>query len=144
MLRLTAPERDAWTKRVSSKFCCAARVRRGTTLIVASVVPDSQSQPSSVLAKAFSAKSFALRRPDASERVAAAHERHAVVKQFHARMILVDMWGELAGIYTDQGTLLGALVGALLGARVGALQGAVGTLLKGRSSVPRWGAFVGA
>jgi hypothetical protein len=32
VLRLTAPERDAWTKRVSSKFCCAARVRRGTTL----------------------------------------------------------------------------------------------------------------
>lgn len=48
VLRLTAPERDAWIKRVSSKFCCAARVRRGTTLIVSSVVPDSQSQPSSV------------------------------------------------------------------------------------------------
>jgi hypothetical protein len=99
VLRLTAPERDAWIKRVSSKFCCAARVRRGTTLIVSSVVPDSQSQPSSVLAKSISAKSFTLRRPDASERVAAAHERYAVVKQFHARMILVDMWAEYAGIY---------------------------------------------
>jgi hypothetical protein len=98
VLRLTAPERDAWIKRVSRKFCRAARVRRGTTLVISSVVPYSQSQPSSVLAKSFSAKSFALRRPDASERVAAAHERHAVVKQFHARMLLVDMWAEYAGI----------------------------------------------
>ncbi len=106
VLRLTAPERDGWIKRVLTKFCCAARVRRGTTLMISSVVPSSQSQPSSVLAKSFSVKSFALRRPDASERVAAAHERDAVVKQFHARMILVDMWAEYAGIYIGTVVLL--------------------------------------
>ncbi len=100
VLRLTAPERDAWVKRVvSSMFCCAARVRRGTTLIVASVVPDLQSQPSSVLARSVTAKAFPLRHSITSERVAAAHERHAVVKQFNARMMLIDMWAEYAGIY---------------------------------------------
>ena len=76
---------------------------------VSSVVPYSQSQPSSVLAKSFAAKSFALRRADASERVAAAHERHAVVKQFHARMIVVDLCGWLACNEASTATPLGAV-----------------------------------
>ena len=99
VLRLTAPERDAWVKRVSRRFCCASRGRRATTLVVTSVAPGSYGEPSSILAKSFSAATFNLRRADTSERVATAHERHAVIKQFRARMILVDMWSELAGIY---------------------------------------------
>ena len=51
VLRLTAPERDAWVKRVSRRFCCATRRRRATTLVVTSVVPGSHGQHSSVLAK---------------------------------------------------------------------------------------------
>jgi len=99
VLRLTAPERDAWVKRVSRRFCCATRRRRATTLVVTSVVPGSHGQPSSVLAEPFSASSLALDRSKTSERIAAADERDAVGKQFRARMILVDMWGEFAGIY---------------------------------------------
>jgi hypothetical protein len=100
VLRLTAPERDAWVKRVFRKFSCAARNRRGTTLVVtSSVAPGSHGQPSSALAESVSAASSALHRSKTSERVAAADERDAVVKQFRARMILVDMWGEFAGIY---------------------------------------------
>ena len=105
VLRLTAPERDAWVKRVSRRFCCATRRRRATTLVVtSSVAPASQGQPSSARAKSFSGTSSALHRSKTSERVAAADERDAVVKQFRARMILVDMWAELAGI------LIGSLV----------------------------------
>ena len=99
VLRLTAPERDAWVKRVSSRFCFASRRRRATTLVVTSVVPSSHDQPSSALAKSVSVTTAALRHTDTSERVAAAHERDAVVKQFNARMILVDLWAEYAGIY---------------------------------------------
>jgi hypothetical protein len=106
VLRLTAPERDAWVKRVSRRFAYGTGKRRGTTLVVApspSVAPVSQGQPSSVLAKPFSAASLAilraLHRSKRSERIAAAGERDAVVKQFRARMILVDMWAEFAGIY---------------------------------------------
>ena len=104
VLRLTAPERDAWVKRVSSRFCFASRRRRATTLVVTSTAPESEGQTSSILAKSISAATFNLRRADASERVATAQERHAIVKQFRARMILVDMWAELAGI------LIGSLV----------------------------------
>jgi hypothetical protein len=99
VLRLTAPERDAWVKRVSRRFGCGNRRRRATTLVVTSVVPGSHGQHSSVLAKSFSGTTSALHRSKTSERIAAADERDDVVKQFHARMILVDMWGELAGIY---------------------------------------------
>ena len=99
VLRLTAPERDAWVKRVSRRFGCGNRRRRATTLVVTSVVPGSHGQHSSVLAKSFSGTSSALHRSKTSERIAAADERDVVVKQFHARMILVDMWAELAGIY---------------------------------------------
>jgi len=99
VLRLTAPERDAWVKRVSRRFCCGTRERRGTTLVVTSVAPASQGQPSSALAKSLSGTSSALHRSKTSERIAAADERDAVVKQFRARMILVDMWSEFAGIY---------------------------------------------
>jgi hypothetical protein len=61
VLRLTAPERDAWIKRVSRRFASGTRKRRGTTLVVASsVVPVSQGQPSSVLAKPFSAANLVI------------------------------------------------------------------------------------
>ncbi len=60
--------------------------------------------PSNILAKSFSAASSALHSSKTSERIAAADERDAVVKQFRARMILVDMWAEYAGI------LIGSLV----------------------------------
>jgi hypothetical protein len=100
VLRLTAPERDAWVKRVSRRFGYGSRKRRGTTLVVtSSVAPVSQGQPSSVLAKPFSAASLALHRSKTCERIAAAGERDAVIKQFRTRMILVDMWIEFAGIY---------------------------------------------
>ena len=99
VLRLTAPERDAWVKRVSSRFCFASRRRRATTLFVTPVVPGSHGQPSSALAKSLSGTSSALHHSKTSERIAAADERDAVVKQFRARMILVDMWSEFAGIY---------------------------------------------
>ena len=100
VLRLTASERDAWIKRVLRRFAYGTRKRRGTTLVVtSSVAPVSHGQPSSALAKPFSAASSALHRSEASERAAAAHERHVVIKQFHARMILADVWAELADIY---------------------------------------------
>jgi hypothetical protein len=91
VLRLTAPERDAWVKGVSRRFGCGNRRRRATTLVVTSVIPGSHGQHSSVLAKSFSGTSSALHRSKTSERIAAADERDVVVKQFHARMILVDM-----------------------------------------------------
>ena len=102
VLRLTAPERDAWAKRVWSRFCCASRWRRGarTILVVASIAPDLHGRSPREIGKSFSATTTALRGPDSTlERVAAAHERHAVVTQFHVRMVLADMWAEYAGIY---------------------------------------------
>jgi hypothetical protein len=45
-----------------------------------------------------SGTSSALHRSKTSERIAAAGQRDAVVKQFRARIILVDMCAELAGI----------------------------------------------
>jgi hypothetical protein len=99
VLRITAPERDAWVKRVSRKFGGVPRMRRATTLVVRSVSPGMKGRPSSPLAISFSAESFSPNRSDTSERDAAEHERHGVIKQFHARMILVDMWSEYAGIF---------------------------------------------
>jgi hypothetical protein len=100
VMRLTAPERDAWVKRTAFWPCrSASRKRRATTLVVASAAPESEGQTSSILAGAFSAAAFFRRQPATSERVATAHERHAIVQQFHARMILIDMWAEFAGIY---------------------------------------------
>ena len=75
VLRLTAPERNAWVKRVSRRFCCASRGRRATTLVVTSVAPGSYGEPSSALAKSFSGTSSALHRTKTSERVATAQER---------------------------------------------------------------------
>ena len=73
VLRLTAPERDAWVKRVTRRFASGTRKRRGTSLVVASsVAPVSQGQPSSVLAKPLSAADLALHRSKTSEWIAAA------------------------------------------------------------------------
>ncbi len=100
VMRLTAPQRDAWVKRTAFWPCrSASRRRRATALVVTSAAPESEGQTSSILAKSFSAATFHHRRAATSERVATAHERHAIVKQFHARMILIDMWAEFAGIY---------------------------------------------
>jgi hypothetical protein len=99
VLRITAPERDAWVKRVSRRFGCGNRRRRATTLVVALDAPGSHGQHLSVLANSFSGTSSALHRLKTYERIAAAEEQDVVVKQFQARMILVDMWSEFAGIY---------------------------------------------
>ncbi len=100
VMRLTAPERDAWIKRTATWLCCCGtRSRRATTLVVTSAAPESEGQTSSVLAKSFSAAAFDRRRFGASERVATAQERLAIVRQFRARMILIEMWAEFAGIY---------------------------------------------
>ncbi len=100
VMRLTAPERDAWVKRTAFWPCrSASRRRRATTLVVTSATPESEGQTSSILAKPLSAAPSILRRPATSERVATAQERLAIVRQFRARMILIDMWGEFAGIY---------------------------------------------
>ena len=95
VLRISAPERDEWVNRVLRRFGVTTHKRRATTLVVSSVFPGLKGQSSSALAMSFSANSVS---PHRSERAAAAHERHAIVKQFYARMILVDMWSEYAGI----------------------------------------------
>ncbi len=100
VMRLTAPERDAWVKRTAFWPCrSGSRRRRATTFVVTSAAPESEGQTSSILAKSISGATFNHRRAATSERVATAHERHAIVKQFHARMILINMWAEFAGIY---------------------------------------------
>jgi hypothetical protein len=100
VMRLTAPARDAWFKRSAFWPCrSASRRRRATTLVVVSAAPESEGQTSSILTKPFSAATSILRRAATSERVATAQERHAILRQFHARMILIDMWAEFAGIY---------------------------------------------
>jgi hypothetical protein len=101
-LRLTVSERDAWVKRVSSRLLCFASGRQRSTLfVVTTVAPDSHGHKSSVstltLAEPTSASTVNPWRDEALEiRVAA---RLAVKQQFRSRMILLDMWGECAGIY---------------------------------------------
>ncbi len=78
--------------------------RRDTVLVVAStsVAPlSSQGELFDVTAKSGAGSSVLV------ERLAAVHERQAVVLQFHARSFVVDMWSEYAGIYI--GTLVLAL-----------------------------------
>ena len=79
--------------------------RRDTVLVVAStsVAPlSSQGELFDVTAKSGAGSSVLV------ERLAAVHERQAVVLQFHARSFVVDMWSEYAGIYYI-GTLVLAL-----------------------------------
>ena len=97
-LRLTAPERDAWVKRAFRRLGCSRRRRRGTALVVSSSAADSQK--TRVLSKSFavSASTYKLRSADTFERAAAVHERRQVIQLFNARMVLVDMWSEHAGI----------------------------------------------
>jgi hypothetical protein len=92
VMRVTAVDRDAWVKRR-----CGRATRRSTTLVCTDA---SQGQPSSVLV--LDEKSGIT----PCERVAAPHERKTVVKQFHARMLVVDMWAEYAGIYIGTVVLL--------------------------------------
>jgi hypothetical protein len=95
VLRLTIHERDAWAKRVSTRVCGATRKLRAATLIVSAVAPRSEGHSTSALAKSDTT----VHRSVTTERAAAAHERADVVNLFRARMLLVDMWGEYAGIY---------------------------------------------
>ncbi len=106
ILRVTAPGRDEWVKQSVRKLRCrtTAGKRRDTVLVVAStsVAPLSpQGERPDVTAKLGACSSVLL------ERLAEAHERRAVVSQFHTRLFVVDMWSEYAGIYI--GTLVLAL-----------------------------------
>ncbi len=86
--RLTAAERDAWIRRTAFWPCrSASRTRHAITVVVVAAAPESEGQTPNILAKHM------------SERVATAEERSAIVRQFQARMILIDMWAEFAGIY---------------------------------------------
>jgi hypothetical protein len=84
VLRVTAPDRDAWFKRK-----CSSRKRRGTNLVFSA---PSAGQPSSALDDKD-------RSNLPTERIAALNEREAVLKLFHARLLVTDMWAEYAGIY---------------------------------------------
>jgi hypothetical protein len=80
--RLTAAERDAWTKRWARRLCGGRGGRRSTRLVVrassASVVPSAQAKQS-------------------TERLAKEDERRAVVAEYTSRVILVEMISEYAG-----------------------------------------------
>ncbi len=98
ILRVTAPGRDEWIKQSVRKLRCRtpAGKRRTTVLVIAStsVAPlSSQGERFDVTAKPGAGSSVLVERP------AAVHERRAVVSQFHARLFVVDMWSEYAGIY---------------------------------------------
>ena len=80
--RLTAAERDAWTKRWARRLCGGRGGRRNTRLVVrassASVAPSAQAKQS-------------------TERLAKADERRAVVAEYTSRVILVEMISEYVG-----------------------------------------------
>ncbi len=80
--RLTAAERDAWTKRWARRLCGGRRGRRGTRLVVSA---SFASFAPSALAK------------QSTERLAQADERRAVVAEYTSRVILVEMISEYAG-----------------------------------------------
>jgi hypothetical protein len=81
--RLTAAERDAWTKRWARRLCGRRGGRRHTRLVV------SASSASFVTSSALAKQSI--------ERLAEASERRAVIDEYNARLILVEMTSEYAG-----------------------------------------------
>ena len=80
--RLTAVERDAWTKRWARRLCGRRGGRRNTRLVVSA-----------------SSASFApsARAKQSTERLAELGERRAVVDEYNSRVILVEMLSEYAG-----------------------------------------------
>ena len=80
--RLTAVERDAWTKRWARRLCGRHGGRRNTRLVVSA-----------------SSASFApsARAKQSTERLAEPGERRAVVGEYNSRVILVEMLSEYAG-----------------------------------------------
>ena len=80
--RLTAVERDAWTKRWARRLCGRRGGRRNTRLVVSA-----------------SSASFApsARAKQSTERLAEPGERRAVVGEYNSRVILVEMLSEYAG-----------------------------------------------
>jgi hypothetical protein len=84
--RLTAVERDAWTKRWARRLCGRRGGRRNTRLVVsASSAPFAVAGAPSALAK------------QSTERLAEPGERRAVVGEYNSRVILVEMLSEYAG-----------------------------------------------
>ena len=84
--RLTAVERDAWTKRWARRLCGRRGGRRNTRLVVsASSASLSVAGAPSALAK------------QSTERQAEPGERRAVVGEYNSRVILVEMLSEYAG-----------------------------------------------
>ncbi len=84
--RLTAVERDAWTKRWARRLCGRHGGRRNTRLVVsASFSPFAVVGAPSALAK------------HSTERLAEPGERRAVVGEYNSRVILVEMLSEYAG-----------------------------------------------
>ena len=80
--RLTAVERDAWTKRWARRLCGRRGGRRNTRLVVSA---SSASFAPSALTKL------------STERLAEPGERRAVVGEYNSRVILVEMLSEYAG-----------------------------------------------
>jgi hypothetical protein len=84
--RLTAVERDAWTKRWARRLCDRRGGRRNTRLVVSrSNAPFAVAGGPSALAKL------------STERLAEPGERRAVVEEYYSRVILVEMLSEYAG-----------------------------------------------
>ncbi len=112
-MRLTGPERHEWTKNATRRClrsCSGRGGRRGTRLVFSeAVLGDPQagasSKASSVLPN--SPHSLALALPPRAapqsrvveRRAVSAQERLLVVRQFHARVMLVDMWAEYMGMF---------------------------------------------
>ena len=80
--RLTAVQRDAWTKRWARRLCGRRGDRRNTRLVVSA-------------SSAFFAPSALAKQ--STERLAEAAERRAVLDEYNSRVILVDMVSEYAG-----------------------------------------------
>jgi hypothetical protein len=84
--RLTAVERDAWTKRWARRLCSRRGGRRNTRLVVsASFASFAPAGAPSALAKL------------STERLAEPGERRVVVDELHSRLILIEMLSEYAG-----------------------------------------------
>jgi hypothetical protein len=88
--RLTAVERDAWTKRWARRLCGRRGGQRNTRLVVsASCASFAVAGAPSALAKL------------STERLAEPGERRAVVGEYNSRVILVEMLSEYAGTGKD-------------------------------------------
>jgi hypothetical protein len=109
VLRLTAPERDAWIKRVLVKrmlgslrcFKAPTSAMPATVLVLpvtASALKEGIAEP---VSKQGGSKTQAV-----PERFAMEHERRLVAKRFAARLVLCDMLSEFCGIYVGTYAML--------------------------------------